>query len=30
VRLGKSSNIMGALYQGLIVTGVLSDRGALW
>ncbi len=24
VRLGKSSNIMGALYQGLIVTGVLS------
>ncbi len=24
VRLGKSQNIMGALYQGLIVTGVLS------
>jgi len=24
VRLGKSNNIMGALYQGLIVTGVLS------
>jgi K(+)-stimulated pyrophosphate-energized sodium pump len=24
VRLGKSRNIMGALYQGLIVTGVLS------
>ena len=29
VRLGKSQNIMGALYQGLIVTGVLSV-GALW
>ena len=29
VRLGKSNNIMGALYQGLIVTGVLS-AGALW
>ncbi|MFC0632573.1 sodium-translocating pyrophosphatase [Brevundimonas balnearis] len=29
VRLGKSNNIMGALYQGLIVTGVLSV-GALW
>ncbi len=29
VRLGKSSNIMGALYQGLIVTGVLSV-GAIW
>jgi K(+)-stimulated pyrophosphate-energized sodium pump len=29
VRLGKSRNIMGALYQGLIVTGVLS-LGALW
>ena len=27
VRLGKTNNIMGALYQGLIVTGVLSvDR----
>ena len=24
VRLGKNNNIMGALYQGLIVTGVLS------
>jgi K(+)-stimulated pyrophosphate-energized sodium pump len=24
VRLGKSGSIMGALYQGLIVTGVLS------
>jgi K(+)-stimulated pyrophosphate-energized sodium pump len=29
VRLGKSRNIMGALYQGLIVTGVLS-LVALW
>ncbi|MBS0296066.1 MAG: sodium-translocating pyrophosphatase [Proteobacteria bacterium] len=29
VRLGKSQNIMGALYRGLIVTGVLSV-GALW
>ncbi|MDE2487589.1 MAG: sodium-translocating pyrophosphatase, partial [Alphaproteobacteria bacterium] len=29
VRLGKSRNIMGALYQGLIVTGVLSI-GAIW
>ena len=29
VRLGKSNNIMGALYQGLIITGVLSI-GALW
>ncbi|MBL0947524.1 sodium-translocating pyrophosphatase [Brevundimonas sp.] len=29
VRLGKSNNIMGALYQGLIVTGVLS-AAALW
>ena len=29
VRLGKSQNIMGALYQGLIVTGVLSV-GALY
>ncbi|OYW36901.1 MAG: sodium-translocating pyrophosphatase [Brevundimonas sp. 12-68-7] len=29
VRLGKSNNIMGALYQGLIVTGVLSV-GAVW
>ncbi len=29
VRLGKSNNIMGALYQGLIVTGILSV-GALW
>ncbi|WP_333592201.1 proton/sodium-translocating pyrophosphatase, partial [Brevundimonas sp.] len=29
VRLGKSGNIMGALYQGLIVTGVLS-AGAVW
>jgi K(+)-stimulated pyrophosphate-energized sodium pump len=29
VRLGKSNNIMGALYQGLIVTGVLS-AGAVW
>jgi K(+)-stimulated pyrophosphate-energized sodium pump len=29
VRLGKANNIMGALYQGLIVTGVLSV-GAVW
>jgi len=29
VRLGKSNNIMGALYQGLIVTGILS-AAALW
>jgi K(+)-stimulated pyrophosphate-energized sodium pump len=29
VRLGKSGNIMGALYRGLIVTGVLSV-GAVW
>ncbi|MDB5431253.1 MAG: hppA [Caulobacter sp.] len=29
VRLGKKQNIMGALYQGLIVTGVLSI-GAIW
>ena len=29
VRLGKNRNIMGALYQGLIVTGVLSI-GAVW
>ncbi|MGH6865489.1 MAG: sodium/proton-translocating pyrophosphatase, partial [Methyloceanibacter sp.] len=29
VRLGKSNNIMGALYQGLIITGVLSV-GAIW
>ncbi len=29
VRLGKSKRIMGALYQGLIVTGVLSI-GAVW
>ncbi|WP_298748232.1 sodium/proton-translocating pyrophosphatase, partial [uncultured Brevundimonas sp.] len=29
VRMGKKQNIMGALYQGLIVTGVLSV-GALW
>jgi K(+)-stimulated pyrophosphate-energized sodium pump len=29
VRLGKSGNIMGALYQGLMVTGVLSV-GAVW
>uniref|UniRef100_UPI0025D9EA87 sodium-translocating pyrophosphatase n=1 Tax=Brevundimonas sp. TaxID=1871086 RepID=UPI0025D9EA87 len=29
VRLGKSRNIMGALYKGLIVTGVLSI-GAVW
>ena len=29
VRLGKNNNIMGALYQGLIVTGLLSI-GAVW
>ncbi|MDP3657652.1 MAG: sodium-translocating pyrophosphatase [Brevundimonas sp.] len=29
VRLGKKQNIMGALYQGLIVTGVVSI-GAVW
>ena len=29
VRLGRSRNIMGALYQGLVVTGVLS-LGAIW
>ena len=29
VRLGRTQNIMGALYQGLIVTGVLST-GAVW
>ncbi|MGE5566324.1 MAG: sodium-translocating pyrophosphatase [Parcubacteria group bacterium] len=29
VRLNKSQNIMGALYQGLVVTGVLSI-GAIW
>jgi K(+)-stimulated pyrophosphate-energized sodium pump len=29
VRLGKSNNIMGALYKGFIVTGILS-LGALW
>ncbi|MDP1874597.1 sodium-translocating pyrophosphatase [Phenylobacterium sp.] len=29
VRLGKSQNIMGALYRGLIVTGLLSV-GAIW
>jgi K(+)-stimulated pyrophosphate-energized sodium pump len=30
VRLGKSNNIMGALYQGLIVTGVLSIPAIWW
>jgi K(+)-stimulated pyrophosphate-energized sodium pump len=30
VRLGKSQNIMGALYQGLIVTGVLSVGAVGW
>ena len=30
VRLGKSQNIMGALYQGLIVTGVLSVGAVYW
>jgi K(+)-stimulated pyrophosphate-energized sodium pump len=30
VRLGKSNNIMGALYQGLILTGVLSIPAIWW
>jgi len=30
VRLGKSQNIMGALYQGLIVTGLLSVVAVWW
>jgi K(+)-stimulated pyrophosphate-energized sodium pump len=30
VRLGKSQNIMGALYQGLVVTGVLSVPAIWW
>ena len=30
VRLGKKQNIMGALYQGLIVTGVLSIGAIYW
>ncbi|UTP37824.1 sodium-translocating pyrophosphatase [Phenylobacterium sp. LH3H17] len=30
VRLGKNNNIMGALYQGLIVTGVLSVGAIYW
>ncbi|MBW8814610.1 MAG: sodium-translocating pyrophosphatase [Caulobacterales bacterium] len=30
VRLGKSNNIMGALYQGLIITGVLSVPALWW
>lgn len=30
VRLGKSNNIMGALYQGLIITGVLSIAAIYW
>ncbi len=30
VRLGKKQNIMGALYQGLIVTGVLSVGAVYW
>jgi K(+)-stimulated pyrophosphate-energized sodium pump len=30
VRLGQSKNIMGALYQGLIVTGVLSIFAVWW
>jgi K(+)-stimulated pyrophosphate-energized sodium pump len=30
VRLGKKQNIMGALYQGLIVTGVLSVPAVWW
>jgi K(+)-stimulated pyrophosphate-energized sodium pump len=30
VRLGKSNNIMGALYQGLILTGVLSVAAIYW
>ena len=30
VRMGKSRNIMGALYQGLIVTGLLAVVGVWW
>jgi K(+)-stimulated pyrophosphate-energized sodium pump len=30
VRLGKSNNIMGALYQGLVITGVLSAVAIYW
>jgi K(+)-stimulated pyrophosphate-energized sodium pump len=30
VRLGRNNNIMGALYQGLIVTGVLSIGAVYW
>ncbi|MEH0196631.1 sodium-translocating pyrophosphatase [Caulobacter sp. CCNWLY153] len=30
VRLGKKNNIMGALYQGLIVTGILSIPAVWW
>jgi len=30
VRLGRSQNIMGALYQGLIVTGILSVGALYW
>ncbi|GAA0636860.1 sodium-translocating pyrophosphatase [Brevundimonas lenta] len=30
VRLGKKQNIMGALYQGLIVTGLLSAGAVYW
>jgi len=30
VRLGRNNNIMGALYQGLIVTGVLSIAAIWW
>ncbi|HEY2050070.1 MAG TPA: sodium-translocating pyrophosphatase [Caulobacteraceae bacterium] len=30
VRLGRNNNIMGALYQGLIVTGVLSIAAVWW
>ena len=30
VRLGKNNNIMGALYQGLIVTGLLSVAAIYW
>ncbi len=30
VRLGRNNNIMGALYQGLIVTGVLSIGAIYW